>query len=253
LRLPFEDKKQDPMNWVYDNRIGLFVTIIIFLVTAIVFVTAKIVTQVTETPDTIYIELDFTEQAEVKPEEKPKEKPKAREITDWSSVRNVSSNEAAKEEEKPTPSNHLSDEELRAAAAAAQQGMNDNLKAYEQGLAELNAVGQQKPNADKPSSTTSKDSLRKGNVTVSYSFTDPVRHATYLDKPAYRCEGGGEVVVTAVLNQSGKVISATVESNSGDSCMAQTAKSAALNSTFNIDHDAPKKHEGTIRYIFIPQ
>ena len=254
LRLPFDDRKQDPMNWIYDNRVGLFVTIVAFLVTAIVFVSAKIVTEIRDTPDTIYIELDMTEVVEEKPAEKPKEKPKAREIEDWNSVRNAVSNDAATEVEKEAPKyNDISDEELRAAAEAVQQGMNDNAAAYEYGLNEVNNIGKEASTEQKSGGEKSQDSRRKGNVMVSYSFTDPVRSATYLVKPAYRCEGGGEVVVTAILNQSGKVISATVESNSGDSCMAQTAKSAALGSTFNIDTNAPKRHEGTITYIFIPQ
>ena len=237
------------MNWIYDNRIGLFVTIVAFLVTAIVFVTAKIVTNVHETPDTIYIEMDFTEPE--KQPEKPKEKPKPREIEDWCSVRNTSSNEAAEEMEKERVVNQINDDDLRAAAEAVQKGLNDNFDAYEKGLAEVNAIGQQQSNKSENKGKT-EDSKRKGNVMVSYSFTDPTRHATYLVKPAYRCEGGGEVVVTAVLSQSGKVISAKVESG-GDACMRNVAVSAALGSTFDINHDAPKKHEGTITYIFIPQ
>lgn len=239
------------MSWIYDNRLGLLVTVIVLLVMAIIFVTAKIVTEIKETPDTIYIELDFTEEQEVVPE-KPKEKPKAREELDWSKVRNEVSNEAATEEEKERPHQQISDEELRAAAERVQQGMNDNFEAYEQGLTDVGNIGAER--ADKPQASKGKveDSKRKGNVMVSYSFTDPTRHATYLVKPAYRCEGGGEVVVTAFLNQSGKVVAAQVESG-GDACMRRVAKEAALGSTFDINYDAPKRHEGTITYIFIPQ
>ena len=250
LRLPFENKRQDPMNWIYDHRVGLFFTIVAFLVSAIVFVTAKIVTEVRETPDTIYIEMDFTEEQEKRPEP-PKQKPKAREINDWRSVRNVSSNEAATEVEKERPTHQINDDELRKAAEAVQKGLNDNFEAYEKGLAEVNAIGRETQNKEESKGKV-EDSKRKGNVTVSYCFTDPTRYATYLVKPAYRCEGGGEVVVSAVLNQSGKVISAKVESG-GDACMRSVAVNAALGSTFDINHDAPKKHEGTITYIFIPQ
>ena len=253
LRLPFENKKQDPVNWIYDNRIGLFVTIVAFLVSAIVFVTAKIVTNVTETPDTIYIELDLTQEPEQKKPEEPKEKPKARENIDWSKVRNTSSKEAATEVEKERTVNKINDDELRAAAEAVQKGLNDNMEAYEKGLAEVNAIGQESPKKEEPvTKSKTQDSKRKGNVMVSYCFTDPTRHATHLVVPAYRCEGGGEVVVTAFLNQNGKVVSAKVESG-GDACMRSTAVNAALGSTFDINPDAPKKHEGTITYIFIPQ
>ena len=244
------------MRWIYENRIGLSVTIIAFLVIAIVFVTSKIVTEIRETPDTIYIEFDMTQVSEEKPKEQPKEKPKpkAREVVDWSSVRNLSSNDAAQQKELKEPKNIISDEELKAAAQKAAQGMQANREAYEKGLDE--AASNTNVKAEKPvesSGSKGETSQRKGNVTVRYSFTDPTRHATYLVKPAYRCEGGGEVVVTAILNQGGKVIRAFVESNSGDACHAQAARSAALGSKFNIDSSAPEHHEGTITYIFIPQ
>lgn len=253
LRLPFDNRRQDPMSWIYDNRRGLCATVIVFLIMAIVFVSAKIVTKISDTSDTIYIELDMTEVVEQKPEQKQeKPKPKPRTDIDYSKVRNLSSNESAKEEELKEVRNNISDKELREAAAKVEQGMRDNLDAYEQGLAEVDAIGKPAPKDNTERESEGKTSRRKGNVTVSYSFTDPTRHATYLVKPAYRCEGGGEVIVTAILNQSGKVISATVESG-GDACMQQVAVQAALGSTFDINSSAPKRHEGTISYIFIPQ
>ena len=254
LRLPFDNRRQDPVNWIYDNRIGLCVTVIAFLVGAIVFVTAKIVTKIQTPSDTIFIEMEFTEVVEEKQKEE-KEKPKQQPRTniDYSTVRNLSSNESAEEEELKEVQNVISDKELREAAAKAEQGMRDNLAAYEQGLADADAVASQTPRESTNNEAESgKTSRRRGNVTVSYSFTDPTRHATYLVKPAYRCEGGGEVIVEAVLNQSGKVISAKVQSG-GDACMRQTAVQAALGSRFDINNNAPKKHEGTITYIFIPQ
>lgn len=253
LRLPFDNRKQAPMSWIYDNRLGLCVTVIVFLVVAIAFVSAKIVTKISETPDTIYIELDMTEVVEQKPEEKKdKPKPTPRTNIDYSKVRNLSSNESVKEEELKEVRNNISDKELREAAAKVEQGMRDNLNAYEQGLSDADAIGKPAPKSNTESESDGKTSRRKGNVTVSYSFTDPTRHATYLVKPAYRCEGGGEVIVTAELSQSGKVISAKVESG-GDACMRQVAVQAALGSTFDINNEAPKRHEGTITYIFIPQ
>jgi hypothetical protein len=63
---------------------------------------------------------------------------------------------------------------------------------------------------------------------------------------------GGEVVVKAVIDRAGKVLSATVSSG-GDECMRQTAISAAKSSRFDHNSDAPAKQEGTITYIFIPQ
>lgn len=44
----------------------------------------------------------------------------------------------------------------------------------------------------------------KGRVTVSFSLTDPVRTSRYLAVPAYKCEGGGEVVVEITVNRGGR-------------------------------------------------
>ena len=176
---------------------------------------------------------------------------------DWQSVRNAVSNDAASESDKENPTRRLDNDELQAAAKAAEERMKANQAAYEQGMAEVDAIGQQDTNKPAPTEVNEekgggKDVKQKGNVTVRYSFTDPMRRATYLVIPAYRCEGGGEVVVAAVINQNGKVISAKVDSG-GDACMRSIAVSAARSSTFNVDTSAPEKQEGTITYIFIPQ
>ena len=259
LKLPFDDKRQDPMTWIYDNRLGLFVTIIILLVAAIIFVTAKIVTKIPKTSDTIYIELDMSKVEEEKPKEPepPKERPKAREEVDWKSVRNAVSNDAASEADKEKPTRRLENDELQAAAKAAEERMKANQQAYEQGMTEVDAIGKEESSKTEPVEKKEdkgggKDVKQKGNVIIKYSFTDPVRHATHLVIPAYRCEGGGEVVVVAVLNQNGKVISAKVSSG-GDACMRSAAVSAARSSSFNVNTSAPEKQEGTIIYIFIPQ
>ncbi|MBQ5754016.1 MAG: energy transducer TonB, partial [Alistipes sp.] len=37
LRLPFDDRKQDAGGWAYDHRIGLSVTLIVYLLIGIAF------------------------------------------------------------------------------------------------------------------------------------------------------------------------------------------------------------------------
>ena len=92
----------------------------------------------------------------------------------------------------------------------------------------------------------------KGRVTVSFSLTNPVRTSRWLEVPAYRCEGGGEVVVSITVNRAGEVTAARIEEG-GDDCMREAALRAANISTFNIDPAAPARHQGTITYTFIPQ
>ena len=249
LRLPFDDRREDPVNWIYDNRVGLCVTIIVYLLFAIIFVSAKIGTSRNKVPETIYIDLGAVELLEQERDRLLEEVKRKNSEIDWKSIRNVSSNENALNE-------NLEDEkgtdvaELNAAAEAVEKERKANREAYERGLREANAIGEnrEKGNGDKEKT----DTKRKGTVTVSFSLKNPTRYSCHLVKPAYRCEGGGEVIVAIVVNQRGEVTSAWVESG-GDECMRQIAVESARNSRFDINNNAPTKQQGTITYIFIPQ
>lgn len=248
LRLPFDNRKEDPVSWIYDNRIGLCVTIIVYLVFAIVFVSAKIGASQRTVNETMYIDLGAVELVSEELE-RLKEEVRQKSNIDWRSIRNLSSNENALnenlEDEKGTDVS-----ELNAAAEAVEKERKANQEAYEKGLREANAIGESRDSGE--SKSERKDSKRKGSVTVSFSFKNPVRYSRHLVKPAYRCEGGGEVIVSVVVNQRGEVISAVVTSG-GDECMRQTAIESARNSRFDINNNAPAKQQGTITYIFIPQ
>ena len=248
LRLPFDNRREDPVSWIYDNRIGLCVTIIIYLLVAIIFVSAKIGASKRAANETIYIDLGAVELVSEELDRLKEEVRKKSDI-DWKSIRNLSSNENALNE-------NLDDEkgtdvsELNAAAEAIEKERIANQKAYERGMREVNAIGENRKSGE--GEKERKDLNRKGSVTVSFSFKNPVRYSRHLVKPAYRCEGGGEVVVSVVVNQRGEVISAVVTSG-GDECMRQTAVESARNSRFDINNSAPAKQQGTITYIFIPQ
>ena len=249
LRLPFDNRNEDFVGWIYDNRIGLCVTIIVYLLVLIVFVSAKIGASTRKTSETIYIDLGAVELLEQERDRLMEEVKRNNQNIDWNSIRNLSSNENALnenlEDEKGTNTSALN-----ASAEATEREMRANREAYERGLREANAIGENRSQGK--GDKERKDTKRKGSVTVSFSFTNPVRYSRHLVKPAYRCEGGGEVIVSVVVNQRGEVTSAWVESG-GDECMQQTAVESARNSRFDINNSAPAKQRGTITYIFIPQ
>ena len=249
MRLPFDNRREDPIAWIYDNRIGLCITIIVYLILAIAFVSAKIGASKREVPNTIYIDLGAVELLEEERDRLMEEVRRNNQNIDWNSIRNLSSNENALnenlEDEKGTNTSALN-----ASAEATEREMKANREAYERGLREANAIGENRSQGE--GNKEHKDSKRKGSVTVSFSFKNPVRYSRHLIKPAYRCEGGGEVVVSVVVNQRGEVTSAWVKSG-GDECMQQTAVESARNSRFDINNSAPAKQQGTITYIFIPQ
>lgn len=250
IRLPFESRKQDVGTWAYDHRIGLCVTLIAYLVLMIVFVGSKIVVGRRASTQGMYIDLKTLAELERERDRLEQEvrRRQEQEPVDWGNISNRVSNENALDEElrddRGTNAAAIND-----AAAEAQERMRANREAYEQGLAEERALLARNGRAD---GSEQRDGKVKGRVTVSYSFSDPVRTRRYLEVPAYLCEGGGEVVVSVTLDRTGKVTAARV-TGGGDDCMREAALRAARASQFNIDQSAPARQTGTIAYIFIPQ
>ena len=256
LRLPFENRKQDPVDWVYENRFGICATLIILLIFMVVCFWVRIGgvddTKLNKPQEEEAVYIDLSEMQILKQEQTPVEESEiSRE--DWRSVKNVESNENAAEGEA-LRNVKSTDAELERLKQAAANNAETNLRNEKKGLNDIEAMIND-ASADKKDSNTDKKSKSEkvdGNVTVEYSFTNPVRHSTKIVKPAYLMEEGGKVVVEAVLNQSGKVISARAISG-GNERMRRVAEESARASTFNIDSSAPSKQKGTITYIFIPQ
>lgn len=253
LKLPFDNRSEDIGSWAYDHRVGLCVTIIIYLLLGIGFFASKIVIGRKVTQQGMYIDLQELAALEQERDRLAEEVRRANQNIDWSKIRNTSSNENALNEnladDRGTNTSSLNDD-----AEAVEQRMKANREAYEKGLRDAKRAGERtdEDQSVDDSSGNKSDKRVKGSVTVSFSFDNPVRYSRKLIKPAYRCEGGGEVVVKVAIDRMGKVLYAYVESG-GDECMRNTAISAAKGSRFDHNNSAPAKQEGTITYIFIPQ
>ena len=251
LKLPFDNRSQDIGSWAYDHRVGLCVTIIIYLIIGIGFFASKIVIGRKASQQGMYIDLQELAMLEKERDRLAEEVRRANQNIDWSKIRNTSSNENALNEnladDRGTNTSSLNED-----AEAVEQRMRANREAYERGLRDAKRAGERSEDNNDDSSLNKSDKKVKGSVTVSFSFDNPVRYSRHLVKPAYRCEGGGEVVVKVAIDRMGKVLYAYVESG-GDECMRQTAVESARNSRFDINNNAPAKQQGTITYIFIPQ
>jgi hypothetical protein len=251
LKLPFDNRSQDIGSWAYDHRVGLCVTIIIYLIIGIGFFASKIVIGRKASQQGMYIDLQELAMLEKERDRLAEEVRRANQNIDWSKIRNTSSNENALNEnladDRGTNTSSLNED-----AEAVEQRMKANREAYERGLRDAKRAGERSEDNNDDSSANNNDKKVKGSVTVSFSFDNPVRYSRHLVKPAYRCEGGGEVVVKVAIDRMGKVLYAYVESG-GDECMRQTAVGAAKSSRFDHNNSAPAKQEGTITYIFIPQ
>ena len=250
LKLPFDNRKEDPGTWAYDHRIGLCVTLIAYLVLMIGFVSSKIVVGRRSSQQGMYIDLQTLAEMERERDRLEREVRERQEQdpVDWRSIRNLASNENALNEQL-RDDRGTNTAALNEAAAQAEARMQANREAYEAGLAEERAIRERRGSE---TGAERQDRKIKGRVTVSFSLTDPVRTSRWLEVPAYRCEGGGEVVVSITVDRAGKVVAARVEEG-GDDCMREAALRAARLSLFNIDSAAPARQQGTITYVFIPQ
>jgi hypothetical protein len=253
LNLPFGQGSGDPGEWAFDHRVGLCVTVIVYLVAGIVFMTSRIVIGGKQGVEAFYVDL-VDERQMVARERQPME---GRELTD---VSNLSSNEGAQQigdeqldsrigDDRGTDARSIYDE-----AAAAQAGMAANREAYQAALRQIEQIAQNRSTVSDRGAMDGERKIR-GNVTVSFSLVEPLRTSVDLHVPAYLCEGGGELVVAVTVGRNGEVRSASVveASASVDDCMIRTAEDAARRSRFNIDGSAPERHQGTITYIFVPQ
>jgi hypothetical protein len=95
LRLPFDNRKQDIGSWAYDHRVGLFITIIIYLIIGIGFFASKIVIGRKVSQQGMYIDLQTVELLEKERDRLAEEVRRANQKIDWSKIRNTSSNENA--------------------------------------------------------------------------------------------------------------------------------------------------------------
>lgn len=249
--LPFEKRATDPGSWAYEHRVGLMVTVIMYLILGIVFMTSKIIIGSSTAHSEIIIDMQ-----ETPPPPPPKpltpEERKAME-QDLQSARNQVSNEDSKTEAKQQNARNTPiPKDMAAKAEAVSERMRASREAYEQGLREEQAMIDAR-NAQKNQKAEKKEDVKvTGNVIISFSLEG--RSFVYMHRPTYQCLGGGQVVVGIVVNRNGKVIGADVQSaTSQDDCLIDRALEAAKLSRFNVDSSAPDKQSGTITYLFVPQ
>lgn len=251
LELPFQRKQQDAAEWVYDNRASVMITVIIYLVIAIVFVSSKIMLRKPEVQQALVVEI--AEMEKTAAELAAIQALQARQDNaGGDNVRNLISDENSTLEKsvRGNASDDLIDD-----LNEVEERIRQNREMYEEGIRQNQEMIEQWER-DRSKDAERADAKIEGNVTVAYSLKQPIRPAAYLQVPAYQCRGGGRVVVDIVVNRKGQVSSAAINkalSGTMDNCMTSAALSAAQNSRFRAIASAPAKHSGTITYTFVPQ
>lgn len=254
MRLPFEKRKTDLATWVYYHRAGILATVIAVMVFGIALVSGKVYFGREEGTGMILVDFNDEQRQEQERQQRIEQLERV-ESYDYSAALNRISNEnsefdASLRDAEGTNASQIYDE-----AGKLGDQMNANRAAYEEGLRRVEQMRNTPDNRSSSEAGGRQDAKVNGKVTVSFSFSDPVRTSAKLVVPAYLCEGGGEVVVNVTLNNNGDVTSAAVDRarSTNDECMRTTAEKAARGSRFNLDRTAPAKHTGTITYVFVPQ
>lgn len=250
------DKVADLFFIFWDrHKVGILGTIALNLVMGILF----FVFELRSRPylhDTMVV-LDFDREYAIIPEKEPDvyEPPLPKDAIDpqqeWEAIRNIAV-DATKEDLNPglTDEKQIDADELYQEAQRIRENMERNREFWEesQNLDEINI-----PNVEEKVITTAEEGQFKGPTVISYFLEG--RNARRLPVPAYKCEGGGRVVVDIEVDRDGTVSKVSIdESNSViDDCMNKAALEAALRSLFSVDLTAHPKQKGSITYLFVRQ
>lgn len=221
---------------------GLLGTIAFHLLLLVVFLSFKM-GQVKNEHQTA-IEIEFAEQA-YKPIEEIIEahKPKVEPIEKLSqtTMRNIASNVAEKMNKEISTEKYIEE-------VMKDLGMDEINPKYDNSLPEEKVyapAGEKAPNKEKSSANF-------GQTRITYNV--PGRKGRHIERPIYRCQQGGSVVVKISVDQSGLVVSTQIASATGASeCVKEMALESATNSTFSSDYNGPKRVTGTISYVFVAQ
>ena len=156
LKLPFDNRSQDIGSWAYDHRVGLCVTIIIYLIIGIGFFASKIVIGRKASQQGMYIDLQELAMLEKERDRLAEEVRRANQNIDWSKIRNTSSNENALNEnladDRGTNTSSLNED-----AEAVEQRMRANREAYERGLRDAKRAGERSEDNNDDGSSNKSD------------------------------------------------------------------------------------------------
>ena len=248
LNLPFARKRVDVGVWAYDHRVAILVTVVAYVLFGVAFVAADVIIERKNSQTEIMIDLADLEALQQELERAQELNRLLNERHEQSPVSNRISNENALDES--LEDHRTNAREIYAEADEVQQRIRDNAADYALGLDRERQILDQRYEGEKI-----ENRKVRGNVTVSYSLSKPVRHALKMPVPAYMCEGGGDVVVDIVVNPSGDVVECRINDalSAHNSCLREAALSRASESLFNADPTAPARQRGVIEYQFIAQ
>lgn len=239
--------------------IGIIGTIIIHLIAAIIFMSAKLSSVYTERqseflvefqPDQEFVEDDIVE-VPVTLEELFEGDERFTDI-----IRNIASPQDI-EIDKEDYINRVKEEMI----AEGKLGEDNYIDRQNKILAEMD----EGDTAFEPAEEDSLDlteNLSANELAASYDGPTRVyynlagRYHLNLPIPIYKCENAGLVVINIIVDPNGDITGFSyneLQSSTSSECLYEAAINAIKRTRFNPDPSAPKKQEGTITYQFVAQ
>lgn len=240
---PFLQKKED--------RVGLYVTIIVHLVVIIVLLVLQLGFSLKK-EDSFVLDFSKAEQLEQLQRELAFQQQindrlnemLAEEGVETAPIRNVAVDRSQLRDDRGTDA-----EELYKDAERLQEALNQTFSNHDE-----DEVAEPFVPAEENKPRERQETARyAGPSVVGYELGG--RKASSLPIPAYRCMGAGQVTVLITVDNAGKVTGAKVDESvsSSDGCLRNFAIRAARLSRFSSDPKAPARHQGSIVYEFIAQ
>lgn len=244
------------LNFLERHVIGILTTIALHLLIITCFLVIKMRTKQHYADNEVVIDFsqaDVLQKQIENLQKQVKDQPKQEFIKDLEkqyNVHNVPVNEADQDAQKSVD-NMVKD-------IKGELNINDDQREPAPEKIESPAKNEVKLLEQKPEYTEDAKGVRtffRGATTISY-FLKGRKHITPIRTPAYKCEGGGKVVLNIFVNPRGYIVSLDVnraESQITDECLVDAAIKSAEVIRFDEKPDAPAKQEGTITFIFIAQ
>ena len=236
-----------------ENKAGLYLTIIFHLVVIIVLLVYQI--DSTMKAETSFV-LDFSKQEELEKQEEIRvlKEEVSKQLDEMIAAARASQapirNIAVDASNKPLKDDRNTDVDQLYKDA---ERLAKELKAGQNAIEE-DATEETVDMSSKKSEENEQTSQPYSGASV-LSYRLDGRKARHLPIPAYKCYGGGDVVVIINVDQTGRVVGAKVNEagTTGDGCMKREAVKAAKLSRFSGSQTAPDPQVGEIVYRFIPQ
>ncbi len=244
----------------YEGKIiGLFGTIIIHIIVAIIFMSAKLSSVYKEKqseflvefqPDQEFVEDDIVE----KPVTLEELFEGDNRFTDI--IRNIANQEDI-EIDKDDYINRVKEEMIAEGKLGEdnfidrQKNMTDEM---DEGDTAFESARDDSLNLKTDISSNEMAANYKGPTRVYYFLEN--RYHLSLPIPIYKCENAGIVVINIIVRPSGEISDFSyneTESSTTDACLFEAAVNAVKRTRFNPDASAPEKQSGKITYQFVAQ